>query len=53
MLLGGAMDSMANVPKPVLFAIMAASGIGPLWYIVLEFMDWDFSLDILSSRMMR
>ena len=53
MLLSGALDSLANVPKPVLFVIMTASGIGPLWYIVLEFMDWDFSLDILSSRMMR
>lgn len=47
MLLGGAMDSMANVPKPVLFAIMAASGIGPLWYIQ---MLWVFSVILVWIR---
>ena len=47
MLLGGAMDSMANVPKPVLFVIMAASGIGPLWYIQ---MLWVFSVILVWVR---
>ena len=33
LLIGGGLEQMAAVPKPVLFIIMAVSGIGPLWYI--------------------
>ena len=47
MLLSGALDSLANVPKPVLFVIMAASGIGPLWYIQ---MLWVFSVILVWVR---
>ena len=47
MLLSGALDSMANVPKPVLFVIMVASGIGPLWYIQ---MLWVFSVILVWVR---
>ena len=47
MRIGGAFESMSAVPKPVLFAIMAFSGIGPLWYIQ---MLWVFSLLLLVLR---
>lgn len=33
MLMGGAFEQMGNLPKPILFLIMCASGIGPMWYI--------------------
>lgn len=33
MQIGGATDSFAAAPKPVLYIIMSISGIGPLWYI--------------------
>ncbi|MGN0773687.1 MAG: acyltransferase family protein [Candidatus Ventricola sp.] len=47
MRIGGAFENMAAVPKPVLFVIMAFSGIGPLWYIQLL---WVFSLLLLVIR---
>ncbi|MBR4825462.1 MAG: acyltransferase family protein, partial [Spirochaetaceae bacterium] len=40
MAIGGAFDSMAEVPPFVLYLIMCASGIGVLWYIQLL---WVFS----------
>ena len=33
LLIGGGLEQMAAVPKPVIFIIMAVSGIGPLWYM--------------------
>ena len=47
MLMSGAFDSMNNVPKPVLFLIMAVSGSGPLWYVQ---MLWLFSLILVLIR---
>ncbi len=47
MLISGAFDSMGNVPKPVLFLIMAVSGSGPLWYIQ---MLWLFSILLIFIR---
>ena len=47
MLISGAFDSMSNVPKPVLFVIMAVSGSGPLWYLQ---MLWLFSLILVLIR---
>lgn len=47
MLISGAFDSMTGVPKPVLFLIMAASGIGPLWYIQ---MLWLFCVMLVCIR---
>lgn len=47
MLLGGAFQQMAAVPKPALYLIMCASGIGPLWYIQLL---WVFSLALVLIR---
>lgn len=47
MRIGGAFENMSAVPKPVLFVIMAFSGIGPLWYIQLL---WVFSLLLLVLR---
>ena len=47
MLISGAFDSMGNVPGPVLFLIMAVSGIGPLWYIQ---MLWIFSILLIFIR---
>ena len=41
LLIGGGLEQMAAVPKPVIFIIMAVSGIGPLWYIQ---MLWIFSV---------
>ena len=40
LLIGGGLEQMTAVLKPVLFIIMAVSGIGPLWYIQ---MLWIFS----------
>ena len=47
MLIAGAFDSLNNVPKPVLFVIMAVSGTGVLWYIQ---MLWVFSLILVLIR---
>lgn len=47
MLIGGAFQQMANVPKPILFLIMCVSGTGPLWYIQ---MLWLFSILLVFIR---
>ena len=47
LLIGGGLEQMAAVPKPVLFIIMAVSGIGPLWYIQ---MLWIFSVLLVWVR---
>lgn len=47
MLIGGAFEAMAEVPKPVLFLIMCVSGTGPLWYIQ---MLWVFSVILILIR---
>ena len=47
LLIGGGLEQMAAVPKPVLFIIMAVSGIGPLWYIQ---MLWIFSVLLVWIR---
>ena len=47
MAIGGAFDSMSEVPKPVLYFIMIASGIGVLWYIQLL---WVFSVLLIIIR---
>ncbi len=47
MLISGAFDSFGIVPKPIMFLIMCASGIGPLWYIQ---MLWIFSVLIIFIR---
>lgn len=47
MQIGGAVESMSAVPKPVFYVIMAVSGIGPLWYIQLL---WVFSLVLLLVK---
>ena len=44
MLISGAFEAMAAVPKPVLFLIMCVSGTGPLWYIQ---MLWVFSVILI------
>ena len=49
MLISGAFGEMGNVPRPVLFLIMAVSGSGPLWYIQ---MLWLFSLLLILVRKM-
>ena len=47
LLIGGGLEQMAAVPKPVLFIIMAVSGIGSLWYIQ---MLWIFSVLLIWVR---
>jgi peptidoglycan/LPS O-acetylase OafA/YrhL len=47
MSLGGAFDTMGNVPKFVVYLIMLASGIGVLWYIQ---MLWLFSMILVPIR---
>lgn len=47
MLISGAFDQMAQVPKPVLYLIMAVSGTGVLWYIQ---MLWIFSVLLVWIR---
>lgn len=47
MLISGAFESMGQVPKPVLYLIMALSGTGALWYIQ---MLWVFSLLLVVFR---
>lgn len=48
MQIGGAFESMGSfVPKPVLYLIMAVSGIGPLWYIQTL---WIFSVLLILLR---
>ena len=47
MQIAGAFDQMGVLPKPVLFLIMVASGIGPLWYIQLL---WCLILALLWVR---
>lgn len=47
MRLGGAFDSLGNVPKPVLYLITVVSGTGVLWYIQ---MLWLMSLLLLLLR---
>lgn len=47
MKIGGAFDSLSAVPAPVLYVIMAVSGIGVLWYIQ---MLWLFSMMLLLIR---
>ena len=43
----GAFEQMGQVPKPILYLIMAVSGTGPLWYIQ---MLWIFSLLLVWIR---
>lgn len=47
MMIGGAFEQMAAVPKPILALIMCVSGTGPLWYIQ---MLWFFSLLLILIR---
>lgn len=47
MKIGGGFDQMAAVSEPVLYIIMAVSGIGALWYIQ---MLWIFSMLLLLVR---
>lgn len=47
MQMSGAFEAMGQVPKPVLFLIMAVSGSGPLWYIQVL---WLFSVLLLLVR---
>ena len=47
MLISGAFEAMAEVPKPILFLIMCISGTGPLWYIQ---MLWVFSVILIWIR---
>lgn len=47
MTISGAFSQMAGVPRPVLYLIMCASGIGVLWYIQLL---WFFSLLLVLVR---
>ena len=47
LLIGGGLEQMTAVPKPVLFIIMTVSGIGPLWYIQ---MLWIFSVLLVWVR---
>lgn len=47
LLIGGGLEQMAAVPKPVLYIIMAVSGVGPLWYIQ---MLWIFSVLLVWLR---
>lgn len=47
MALGGAFETMVDVPAAVKYFIMVASGIGPLWYIQLL---WVFSVLLLLVR---
>ena len=47
MLISGAFEQMAAVPKPILFLIMCVSGTGPLWYIQ---MLWLFSILLVLIR---
>ena len=47
MLISGAFEAMAEVPKPILFLIMCVSGTGPLWYIQ---MLWVFSVILIWIR---
>lgn len=47
LLIGGGLEQMAAVPKPVLFIIMAVSGIESLWYIQ---MLWIFSVLLIWVR---
>lgn len=47
MMIAGAFEHMSAVPKPLLYVIMAVSGIGALWYIQLL---WVVSLFLLLLR---
>lgn len=47
MLIGGAFESMTNIPKPIMFLIMTVSGTGPLWYIQ---MLWFFSIALVLIK---
>lgn len=47
MQMSGAFEAMGQVPKPVLFLIMAVSGSGPLWYIQVL---WVLSVVLLLVR---
>ena len=47
MMIGGSFDTLSQVPKPILFAIMCVSGTGPLWYIQ---MLWLFSVVLVWIR---
>lgn len=47
MKIGGAMENLAGVPKPVLYLIAAVSGVGVLWYIQVL---WTFSVLLLAIR---
>lgn len=44
MKIGGGLDSLSAVPRPILYVIMALSGIGVLWYIQVL---WIFSILLL------
>ena len=41
MLIGNAFANLTAVPKPIVFVIMALSGIGPLWFIQLLWISFD------------
>ena len=41
MLIGNAFANLTAVPKPIVFVIMALSGIGPLWFIQLLWIFFD------------
>lgn len=47
MMIGGALEQLGMVPKPVLYLIMCVSGTGPLWFIQLL---WIFSLLLVVIR---
>lgn len=47
MLIGNAFANLTAVPKPIVFVIMALSGIGPLWFIQLL---WILSVILLLVR---
>lgn len=49
MAFSGAITQMGQIPKPILFLIMAVSGTGALWYIQLL---WVFSLVLVLIRML-
>ena len=49
MAFSGAITQMGQIPKPILFLIMAVSGTGALWYIQLL---WVFSLVLVLIRVL-
>lgn len=47
MMIGGALEQMDMVPKPILYLIMSVSGTGPLWFIQLL---WLYSIMLVVIR---